>query len=82
MGVGHHYTMNEIEDLQARVAFQEDIVQSLNQEVAELSQQVQSMQKQMKHLNKKLEEVLYQAEQGQSQDGSGAMAEQERPPHY
>ncbi len=73
--------MNEIEDLQARLAFQEDTIQSLNKEVAALSQQILGMQQQMKHLYKKLDETVSQLEQSQGQ-ASAVLLDEERPPHY
>jgi len=69
----------DIEELQARITFQEDTINSLNQLVATLGQEVQDMHKQLHLLYKKMDDVVYQLEQGQA---GVAGSVDEKPPHY
>lgn len=67
-----------IEDLQARIAFQEDTIQTLNQQVADLNNEMQALQRQMHLLYKRVDDLVYQLEQSQS----APSPLDERPPHY
>ncbi len=64
----------EIEDLQARLAFQEDLINGLNIQVANQEQAMQMMQKQMQILYKKFSSLSEHL--GDSDEGD------EPPPHY
>jgi len=68
---------DEIEDLQARLAFQEDTLNSLNLQVVEQAREISDLQKQLSVLYKKVDDLSYQVERTQ-----GVTAENERPPHY
>jgi len=72
------YNVNKnepIEDLQARVAFQEDLIQSLNDRVVTQEKELLMLQKQLQHVYAKLKGL----ERNMS-DGAG---EQDvPPPHY
>ena len=70
--------LEAIEDLQARMAFQDDTIGALNDQIAKLSGEVVSLQQQLRELYKKLDEVAYEMEQGKA----GASAGNEPPPHY
>ncbi|WP_188150696.1 SlyX family protein [Teredinibacter waterburyi] len=70
--------LEAIEDLQARMAFQDDTIGALNDQIAKLSGEVVSLQQQLRELYKKLDEVAYEMEQGKT----GASAGNEPPPHY
>lgn len=64
-----------IAELQSRVAFQEDTLNSLNRVIAEQDANITQLQKQLQLLNKKLNDVANNIEQ------SGG-ATDEAPPHY
>ena len=63
-------------DLQARIAFQEDMLQHLNAVVASQDQEIRALQELLKRLAKRLDDSLYVQEQG------SATLLHERPPHY
>lgn len=65
-----------VDDLQMRVVFQEDTLQSLNDVMAVQDQQITEMREQMRFLAEKYKSVSYSAEQSQSSPMD------ERPPHY
>ncbi|WP_075188075.1 SlyX family protein [Teredinibacter haidensis] len=69
----------EIEDLQARIAFQEDTISTLNRQVTTLDGEVRDLQKQLHLLYKKMNDMVYQLEQSQ---GPADSSHDERPPHY
>lgn len=64
----------EIEDLQARLSFQEDLINGLNMQVANQAQDMQLLQKQMQILYKKLNTISEHI--GDVDEGD------EPPPHY
>lgn len=68
-----------INDLQMRLAFQDDTIDSLNQQVSALSREVTSMQAQLQTLYKKLDEMAFHMEQ---RSNSANSPSDERPPHY
>lgn len=68
-----------ISDLQIRLAFQDDTIDTLNQQVTQLAQDVTSLQQQLQVLYKKLGDMAYQLEQ---RSNSAATPVDERPPHY
>ena len=78
--LGNDHLMNgsnqeQIEDLQTRIAYQEDTISVLSDQIAKQDAQIQTLAAQLKAVNKKLNEL---ASQGQE----GASSEQELPPHY
>ena len=62
----------QIEDLQSRLAYQEDLLQSLNDMVAEQNSTIDHLQQQLQHYRSRLEAVSFSIE------SKGI----ERPPHY
>ncbi len=69
--------MDSIEDLQVKIAFLDDLVESLNQQVIVQSQQIANMQAQMQLLYRRVESY---------QNGETSIEAfdplQEVPPHY
>ena len=63
----------DIEQLQIKVAFQEDVIEQLSQQLANQQQQMDKMAFQLKHVIDKLKQVQVSAVSG---DGN------EPPPHY
>ena len=68
---------NEIEELQTRLAFQEDLIATLNDQVALQDRDIKTLQAQLREVHQKLKELIYQVEVGGS-----TMPGDERPPHY
>ncbi|UTF60898.1 SlyX family protein [Gilvimarinus sp. DA14] len=66
----------EIEDLQSRLAFQEDTLSELNAIVARQDRQIEALTDALTRLAKKLDDMAYDAQQ------STATAASEVPPHY
>lgn len=66
----------EIEDLQSRLAFQEDLISTLNDQVARQDQAIKALQAQVREINRKLNDVVYQVEAVTPNNSS------EKPPHY
>lgn len=66
--------LNAVIDLQTRFAFQEDLVQSLNQIVAQQSQQIEQLQVKSRELEQALIEMQDMAQGGETP--------QMPPPHY
>ncbi|TQV86337.1 SlyX family protein [Exilibacterium tricleocarpae] len=66
----------QVEDLQGRLAFQEDTLQALNDVVARQDGEILALREQMATLAEKLKDLTYALELG------GADTAQERPPHY
>lgn len=66
----------QVIDLQSRLAFQEDALQSLSGQMAMQAQELQVARQHIQMLNQKLNDLFLQLEQ--------KLAEplQERPPHY
>ena len=64
----------EVVELQVRLAYQDDIIDGLNEQVANLNQQMDVLQKQMQYLVRAMRTMA---------DGDGdAPAANEPPPHY
>lgn len=66
-----------IADLQSRVAFQEDTLQTLNQVVAAQEANIMRLQQQLTILNKRINDVASSVEHN-----AGAPGEEAPPPHY
>ncbi len=66
----------EIEDLQSRLAFQEDTLNELSEIVARQDRQIDALTEALTRLVKKLDDMAYEAEQG------GGAPATEVPPHY
>lgn len=64
-----------IEDLQARIAFQEDALRSLNEVIIKQNLEIQNLQKQLQLLYKRVDDLKYELEQGNAAPDSP-------PPHY
>ncbi len=65
----------DIEDLQMRMAFQEDMIANLSDQLALRDRDIKDLQAQLRQLHAKLQEVT-------SELDSGASPLHERPPHY
>ena len=65
---------SRLNDLETRVAFQDDLLETLNAIVAEQQQQLDLMQREIR--------LLYEQIKSLSPSDIGNSAEQERPPHY
>ena len=68
--------MDQLEDLQMKVAYQEDTIQSLNDVMVGHSKSISRMNEQLQLLNQKLR----QFEAGVDQSDTNTV--EERPPHY
>jgi len=66
----------QIADLQARLAFQEDALQTMSAQMALQAQDLLTAREQIQILNQKLNDLFYQLEQ------RGEALPDERPPHY
>lgn len=66
----------QVIDLQTRLAFQEDTLQTLSGQMAVQAQELQLARQQIRLLNQKLNELFLQL------DPKAAQPLQERPPHY
>lgn len=66
----------EIMDLQAQLAFQEDTIKSLNDEMSEQGKLILALSRKISSLESKLEEVA------QDLSPNSSFSEQEVPPHY
>jgi SlyX protein len=67
---------DQVIDLQSRLAFQEDVLQTLNAQIALQAQELQQAQQHIRLLNQKLNDLFLQLQQ------RAADPLQERPPHY
>ncbi|MCP8898762.1 SlyX family protein [Gilvimarinus xylanilyticus] len=67
---------SEIEDLQSRLAFQEDTLNELNSIVARQDRQLTELTDAYARLAQKLDDMAYEREQGVAAPAN------ERPPHY
>ncbi len=65
---------SRLNDLETRVAFQDDLLETLNTIVAGQQQQLDLMQREIR--------LLYEQIKSLSPSDIGGDAEQERPPHY
>lgn len=66
----------QIADLQTRLAFQEDALQEMSNQMALQAQELQMARQQIRLLNQKLNELFNQLDQ------RAAAPADERPPHY
>lgn len=64
-----------LSDIQSRIAFQEDALNSLNDVVATQSREIQELRSQLKLLYKKMDDLNYSLEQNADDSDSP-------PPHY
>lgn len=64
-------------ELETRLSFQEDTLQSLNQVITEQDKTIMQLQELVRHLAEKLSDMEYSLEQG-----AGKAPANERPPHY
>ncbi len=68
--------MNEIIDLQTRIAYQEDTINQLNNVVTQQDATILQLQHQMRLLAKRIDDLSF------AQDKVGDDISNERPPHY
>ncbi len=61
-------------DIQVKIAYQDDIIEGLNQQIAQLSNEMSALQKQMQYVMKSVRSM------GDLQGGDAAA--NEPPPHY
>lgn len=77
--VGNEPTMEEqVHDLQSRLAFQEDAIQTINKQMSLQAEELAVLKRYIRELNLKIAELK---QQGQGGDG-GISLYDERPPHY
>ncbi len=69
-----------VEDLQSRLAFQEQTLADLNDVVARQTEQIDRLEQQLRALAGKYRDLRDAVEQ--SPEGEGSAAADERPPHY
>lgn len=69
-------TQTQIDDLQSRIAFQEDALQIMSEQIAEQADDLRLAREHIHVLNQKLNEVLAQV------DTRPSSQHNERPPHY
>lgn len=67
---------NEIIDIQTRLAYQEDLLNELNQIVSRQDAEILTLKQQVRQLNKRVEDFLTSPAQADVETGD------ERPPHY
>lgn len=65
-----------LEDLESRIAFQEDLIHTLNETVVAQAEAIRVLQVQIQHVSKRLKSLVDSVED-QGIDGGD-----ERPPHY
>jgi SlyX protein len=68
--------VNELIEIQTRLAYQEDTIQQLNNVVTQQDATILQLQQQMRLLVKRIDEISF------AQDGSSDEINNERPPHY
>lgn len=66
-----------VEELQTRLAYQEDTILTLNDQIARHDAELKILQAQVQELNKKLNDTAFKLE-----SGIGAATSEEQPPHY
>lgn len=67
-------TANDIEELQMKIAFQDDLIEKLNEALIEQQNQIHTLQHQMQHVIKKVK--------GMSASDLASEEEEAPPPHY
>ena len=67
-------TANDIEELQMKIAFQDDLIEKLNEALIEQQNQIHTLQHQMQHVIKKVK--------GMSASNLASEEEETPPPHY
>ncbi len=74
--ISHQTLQQYIEELQAKVAFQEHMLQSLNRIVTAQDQTIMLLEGKITHVYAKLEELQNTLDQG------GDVVSNDKPPHY
>ncbi|MBD2858165.1 SlyX family protein [Spongiibacter sp. KMU-158] len=72
-------TQQQLDELQSQFAFQEDLLQALNERVVSQDREIQVLQQQLKALR---ELCLQLADAVEKPAGEGGSLLDERPPHY
>jgi SlyX protein len=67
-------TKSRIEDLEARLSFQEDLLATMNTRFMEQDNEIAKLQLQLQHLNRTLKDTASASEASSDKN--------ERPPHY
>ena len=67
--------IEKLADLETRLTFQEDLIESLNKQVAQQQQEINTLQIQLQHLNRKFKSLADDLESQHS-------ADDQPPPHY
>ncbi len=75
MSQGKQIIEEQLIDLEVKLAYQEDLLQSLNTIVAEQNARMATLEKKIEHLAAHLKEVL-------ESNPFSAQADEEVPPHY
>jgi len=70
---------SRIEELESRIAFQEDAIATLSDQLAWQANTIDVQKKQLLALNEKLQQLMFDIEQGLKSDVNIV---DERPPHY
>ena len=74
MNEHEHNTASDIEELQMKIAFQDDLIEKLNEALIEQQNQIHTLQHQMQHVIKKVK--------GMSASNLASEEEETPPPHY
>lgn len=69
----------DIIELQMQLAFQEDLLESLNQALSSQQQEILLLKSQLEFLSKEMQSYKQQSQQGNDYQ---RLLENERPPHY
>lgn len=69
----------ELIELQMQLAFQEDLLENLNQALSSQQQEILMLKSQLEFLAKEMQSYKQQSQQS---DGFQRLLENERPPHY
>lgn len=72
----HSTTQTQIDELQSRLAFQDDALHVMSEQIAGQAEHLRLLQEHIRLLNQKLNELLSQG------DAKSSAPVDERPPHY
>ena len=75
MTAGNSNLAQRLDELESRLAFQDDLIESLNQVISRQDREITNMASQLKDLFSRISEQLETA-------ASGTTTEHETPPHY
>lgn len=69
-----NFEMNEIEELQTKIAFQEDVIEQLNSAIVAQQKQIHELQFKVNHISTRLKQI--------SVSNIASESEETPPPHY